>query len=140
LSGDDKTRTKYFRQPLDPHGYTHYIKVWEKLITPSGVGIMRKNLQEVFKSWIAGAENAKQKSIWTDGDTIYSYGTALATFGDNLGEAILNRTKYTRTTSAQQGALAYLLGMEFENVLELDGLPMGISSSALFNRAVALHS
>jgi hypothetical protein len=52
MSNDnDKTRTKYFRQPLDPHGYTHYIKVWEKLITPSGAGIMRKNLQEASGSF-----------------------------------------------------------------------------------------
>jgi hypothetical protein len=100
---------------------------------------MRKNLQEVFNAWTDGRQSNKQNSIWTDGDTIFSYGTALVTHGDYSGEVILNRTKYTRTTSSQQGSLGFLLKQYGFEVLEIDGLPMGTRSSTLFSKAQELH-
>lgn len=93
---------------------------------------MRKNTLQVFEAWLKGGENRKQNSIWTDGDTIYSYGTALATFGDNLNEVYLNRTKYSNTTSTHQNGLAYLLHREGYEVQEIDGLPIGTKGTQLF--------
>jgi hypothetical protein len=93
---------------------------------------MRKNTVQVFGAWLKGDENRKQNSIWTDGDTIYSYGTAIATHGDNLGEVFMNRTKYSNTTSQHQNNLAVLFPREGYEILELNGLPIGTKGDTLF--------
>ena len=89
---------------------------------------MRKNTQAVLKAWIAReAKGNKGDSISTDGNTIYSYNTAIVVrtpdyskeiaelnelgypcSQDNFVDATINRTKYSSTTSQQQNSiLAY---------------------------------
>lgn len=93
---------------------------------------MRKNTMQVYEAWLKGGENRKQNSIWTDGDTIYSYGTAIATHGDYLNEVYLNRTRYSNTTTQHQNGLAVLLNRNGYEVHELDGLPIGIKGDKFF--------
>jgi hypothetical protein len=60
-----------------------------------------------------GRERIRSRSIWTDGETVYSYGTALLTRINEEGrgdcELIFNATKYSVTTSRQQNDLRELM-------------------------------
>ena len=103
---------------------------------------MRKNTQEVFKAWTEGKAQRKQDSIWTDGQVIFSYGTWLFkhqqfTRGKSkglvkLGKYEFNNTRYSITTSIQQGGLKTLV-MTWLNgdvaydmqVREVEDVPMG---------------
>jgi hypothetical protein len=96
---------------------------------------MRKNVQEVFDAWTVGRELRKTQSIWTDGDNIFSYGTAIATFGEYVDEAVLNVTKYSPTTSNHQNALRVLMERIDYNIVEVDALPFGVTPDSLFNIA-----
>lgn len=97
---------------------------------------MRKCTLDVFSAFVRGGENRKQNSIWTDGDTIYSYGTAIATFGDYLNQVYLNRTTYSKTTTTHQNSLAMLFETRGYTVQELDRLPIGLKRSALWDAGV----
>ena len=71
---------------------------------------MRKNTVETFKAWAAGKNIKKCASIWTDGETVYSYGTAIMRRkGDTI---VLNVQKYSPTTSNHQNTLRILLEEE----------------------------
>ena len=72
---------------------------------------MRKNTVETFKAWVSGRKCKKTgrngASIWTDGETVYSYGTAIMRRkGDTIA---LNVQKYSSTTSNHQNTLRILL-------------------------------
>ena len=54
---------------------------------------------DVAKSFVSG-KSLKNKSMSTDGTTIYSYGTAIAKRMKN-GEIVVNNTSYSRTTSSK---------------------------------------
>lgn len=95
---------------------------------------MRKNLKAVIASLAKGVPNRKAESIWTNGESVWSYGTCLA-YRYN-GVWWLNRTKYSVTTSIHQGPLAcvlnapvgshyYVEGVSSPDVREVDGLPRG---------------
>ena len=86
--------------------------------------IMRKNCQRTLAAWRTGKSLRAAQSIWTDGETIFSYGTALVTGrGD---QTILNRTTYSSTTSQHQNALA----AELES-FEVEGLEQGVTAHGL---------
>lgn len=95
---------------------------------------MRKNLKAVIASLAKGQTNRKAESIWTNGESVWSYGTCLA-YRYN-GVWWLNRTKYSVTTSIHQGPLKsvlsaspgspfYVEGASSPDVREVDGLPRG---------------
>lgn len=69
---------------------------------------MRKNLSEAYAAWQERRPCRPAVSCWTDGQTLYSYDTAILTRAGD-GRIILNRTKYSATTSQQQAALSYAL-------------------------------
>ena len=100
---------------------------------------MRKGTMRVFEAWKAGKPDNRQNSIWTDGGTVYSYGTAILTHGEYLNEVALNRTTYSKTTTTHQNGLAVLVAHpqfsesphEF-NVVEVDRVPIGANSDKLF--------
>lgn len=71
---------------------------------------MRKNAVETFKAWAAGKNKKKSASIWTDGETVYSYGTAI--MRRKGGTIVLNVQKYSPTTSNHQNTLRILLEEE----------------------------
>ena len=85
---------------------------------------MRKNTLEVFEAWVQGEECKRSRSIWTNGARVYSYGTVLIDRTED-GELIFNATKYSVTTSRQQNELRYLMGENYFEALDVDGVYMG---------------
>jgi hypothetical protein len=78
---------------------------------------MRRNTEAVFIAWMA-RKPLGGRSISTDGNRIFSYQTCIVERqGD--GRVLVNRTKYSPTTSQQQSALAEAIGYG----LELRGVP-----------------
>lgn len=87
---------------------------------------MRKNCQQVVRAYKQGKAHSPSRSIWTDGRTIYSYGTALVEpMPDGQGLA-LNRTSYSTTTTIHQNALAAYFGPDV--VVTLHDVPRGTRS------------
>ena len=81
---------------------------------------MRKNTAKVLGDWLARRECRDYKSIWTNGRSIYSYGTVLVDREPD-GRVILNHTKYSVTTSQQQNQIAAYIPY----ALIVDGVPFG---------------
>jgi len=82
---------------------------------------MRKNCKQAFENWMVGSDSHPARSIWTDGETLWSYGTAIATRDDNL-EVIFNATRYSPTTTCHQNAIFRALrdaGMEIHVVTDI---------------------
>lgn len=74
----------------------------------------RKNTQQAVKAWIEGrsfrARGRNGSPIWTTGGVLYSYSQPIGKWSDADGRAaILNVTKYSVTTSCQQGGVRDLL-------------------------------
>jgi len=92
---------------------------------------MRKNTAEVFKAWIEGRTLNRHRSISTNGDHIYSYGTILVDRRPD-GTPILNETRYSVTTSRQQGDLRYLMSLHGIEPVKVDGAPIGCSDLRRF--------
>jgi len=68
---------------------------------------MRKNVENVFSSWWNARENKKNKTIHTNGQTIFSYRTPIIfRTADGI---LLDSTKYSKTTTSQQNSLRGLL-------------------------------
>jgi hypothetical protein len=80
---------------------------------------MRRNLSAVLNAWRLGKAR-KGQSCSTDGTRIYSYATCLVE-READGRVLLNRTTYSRTTTAQQRSL--LVALTY--ALEVDGVPIG---------------
>lgn len=71
---------------------------------------MRKNLKETFDSWKSSSSRKISKdSVSTDGVFIYSYSTPILRWIIPGAVAVLNETRYSKTTSSQQNGLRYLL-------------------------------
>jgi|TARA_R110000744_G_scaffold85947_1_gene167959 hypothetical protein len=71
---------------------------------------VRKNTRAVLDAWEGNKHSGKSgDSIWTDGKTIYSYGTWILTMEaiDRWphNRVLFNSTKYSPTTSAHQNAI-----------------------------------
>lgn len=64
---------------------------------------MGKTRQEVVDAFMRGDAARGGSSLWSTGDTLMSYGTCIAQW-DGKG-MIINRTKYSKTTSAQQSMI-----------------------------------
>ncbi len=98
---------------------------------------MRKNTQAAYNLWESGGRSTasvRGTSIWTDGKIIYSYGTPLLMVAPGGDVLILNVTKYSVTTSQQQGGLGFLL--RGYDVLEVSGIPQGATASKLLEAAM----
>jgi len=87
---------------------------------------MRKNTRETINTWEAGRYHRRAPSIWTDGESVYSYGTALIEpVPDTSDVYLFNDTQYSTTTRIHQNTLlAHLMGRGFEVVVAYD-VPMG---------------
>lgn len=105
---------------------------------------MKQNTIQVFRAWQRGIQNEKQDSIWTDGYDIYSYDTAIVTrvatsdrvrspLTDATDWVILNRTKYSKTTTTHQNALAVLLDQEQFKAYQVEGVSEGTQAVALWS-------
>lgn len=92
---------------------------------------MRENTREVAEAWQAGQPCRGSESIWTDGESVYSYQTCIATDDPELGR-ILNRSSYSVTTSAHQNGLAEAIGRVRRDV---EGLGLNVGPADLRERA-----
>ena len=68
---------------------------------------MRKNTEKTFKAWYEGRTCKPCASIWTDGKSIFSYGTRI--LERDGGKIIFNRTDYSKTTTVHQNGLHFLM-------------------------------
>ena len=94
----------------------------------------RKNTTQVAAAFNRGQPLKSCKAIWTDGSTIFSYGTAIMV-RLNSGRTIANRTSYSVTTSVHQNGLSYLLAQPDYTVTDI---PMGASRATLIDAAIRL--
>lgn len=96
---------------------------------------MRRNCAEALERWHNGVASPPSKqggSVWTNGETIFSYGTALVIRA--RGKVILNRTRYSVTTTIHQNALA--VALHWDQTVE--GIPRGPESAdAMWREAQA---
>jgi hypothetical protein len=90
---------------------------------------MRKNMARVIGDFMAGRSQI-EKSCSTDGQTVYSYSTAIAARTDD-GRIILNGTKYSPTTSRQQAAFRGY----FTADVTVDNVPRGATRETLLKLA-----
>lgn len=97
---------------------------------------MRKNTQQVFDAFLHKREHRKAEAIWTNGDHIWSYATALLLRLPEHGTYALNVTRYSPTTSRHQSGLRTLLRRIGATVVEVDEVPIGYRAfEILRNRA-----
>lgn len=90
---------------------------------------MRVNTRRTLEAWRKGKRLRFCDSIWTDGWSIYSYGTCLVTWLNSDDDAVIfNNTKYSMTTSIHQGALR---GALTGKIWAVDNLPRGVSALRL---------
>lgn len=64
----------------------------------------RRNIFEVFEAWQDNRPRTKG-AISTDGDTVYSYGTAIAARSHD-GRIVVNRSRHSKTTTNHQNGIA----------------------------------
>lgn len=105
---------------------------------------MRKNCQQAVRAFDNARAARPAEAIWTDGQTVFSYRTAILTVFVVEGEEgrseevyVLNRTSYSVTTTVHQNALA----AEYRGVdtlVTVDGLPTGCSRQDLIDAARAM--
>ena len=74
----------------------------------------RKNTQQAVKAWIEGrsfrARGRNGSPIWTTGGVLYSYSQPIGKWSDaQRHTAILDVSKYSVTTSCQQGGVRAIL-------------------------------
>ena len=92
---------------------------------------MRKNTRDALDRGIRGVATPPSRqggAVWTDGRTIFSYQTAIVATLPH-GSIRFNATKYSTTTSAQQGGLRHglrLIGAEY--FVSVDDVPAGSAS------------
>lgn len=90
---------------------------------------MRKNTQAVMRAWRESKSARHGQSISTDGETIYSYSTAIVT--RHNGKIIVNDTRYSVTTTQQQNSIKAELAMLGINFDTVTGIPHGARPSHL---------
>ncbi len=95
---------------------------------------MRKNAQQTMDAWHAGRSNQRAQSIWTDGISIFSYGTCLVTpvdvaVFDDVAPFIFNATRYSVTTSIHQSGIRP--DIPSRDMIVLQDVPQGVSADGL---------
>ena len=70
------------------------------------------NIKQLMAAFVKGARKGKAASVYIEGDTIYSYGRHFPLAVRTANGFLVNKDKYSVTTSKQQGYLKYeLLGL-----------------------------
>ena len=87
---------------------------------------MRKNTARVLAAWRAGKDDRRDRSVWTDGRTVYSYATAIMTRDDN-GRIVFNATKYSPTTTNHQNGIRSVVTVD----TVVSDVPRGASDTTL---------
>lgn len=99
---------------------------------------MRVNVKRVAAAWKAGRKDERERSVWTDGRAIYSYGTCIVAPLPVSGRVVLNVTKYSVTTSNKQSGLRVALAGLI--ACEVDGMRQGASEYALIEASKTLEA
>lgn len=87
---------------------------------------MRRQLEQVLEAWLESEKCRPADAIWTDGDSIFSYGTCLLTWvktGDDERAYVINGTRYSPTTTRYQNDIiadATRSGVEFVIVQDIE--------------------
>lgn len=90
---------------------------------------MRKTATQVTTAFLAGNASMKTPSLWTDGATVYSYQTAIATRAAD-GLVLVNDTRYTITTSNHQTAVKAACNFAGREYVAAPGrLPIGATAA-----------
>jgi hypothetical protein len=106
--------------------FNDFINEWDRLIIP-----FQKNTTEVYQGWHEGKKVKKSKSIWTDGTSIYSYGTALLAYEGSGESVVVNITPYSDTTTNHVVTiLRYLVDKGIE-VIPVTDMEQDVSPEAL---------
>lgn len=93
---------------------------------------MRKNTARVMTAWAAGKDDMRDRSLWTDGQSVYSYATAILAIA-NDGMPIVNVTRYSNTTTNHQNGMRYWLDLHGRVRREVTNIPRGVSDVTLAN-------
>ena len=93
---------------------------------------MRENMRKVWTAWTKGKACKAAGSVWTDGQTIYSYYTAILTRRQSDGSLHLNNTQYSRTTSDKQRSIRTLLRASETPYFVGDDMPRGIGAYGVY--------
>ncbi len=98
---------------------------------------MRVNTRKTLEAWRWSKAAKVAPSIWTDGNTIFSYGTAVAVRIEGSTSVIFNTTKYSPTTSRHQSGIGSYLRENLYDVIEVGEIHRGAGQYALEAAAVA---
>lgn len=97
---------------------------------------MRKNTRRVYEAWREFRLDTRDRSVWTNGQTVYSYGTAILTRYGLAARVGLNVTPYSVTTTAHQSGLLDLLRQDGTPVLALHDLSYNLPAAQLEEAAL----
>lgn len=80
---------------------------------------------DLCEKFACGAKSGKASNMFIDENRIFSYGTVLAQ-KTTTGHILLNKTKYSSSTSRQQGRLNYELSRVYgqDQIIEVNNVPM----------------
>lgn len=100
---------------------------------------MNSNAERVYRAFLSGTIARPASALWTDGDTLYSYETAIITrthdVTPNGPRFVVNVTSYSKTTSAHRnGCVALLKG----SYVTVDNIPKGTNGRELLEAASVL--
>lgn len=98
---------------------------------------MRANVKRVLAAFREGRRDRRDESVWTDGESIYSYRTCIVAALPS-GRLVVNVTKYSATTSNKQSDILWSLGPNV--VATVTGMRMGVTPSEVIDRANTLEA
>lgn len=80
---------------------------------------------DLCEKFVCGAIRGTASNMHINGNKIYSYGTVLAQ-RTTTGHILLNKTKYSSSTSRQQSYLNYEISRAYsdDKIIELKDVPM----------------
>lgn len=95
---------------------------------------MRKNTREAVTAFDRRESANPAESIWTDGDTLFSYRTAIATYADD-GRVIFNEAPFSPTTSEKQTGFLDYWGADNPALVKVEVHKRGATRNDLFAAA-----
>ena len=90
--------------------------------------------KNVIANFLNG-QSAKTKNLKTDGITLVSYNTAIATYLPEKNGIVVNNTKYSSSTSRIQSELKSQLEMKNLHILEINSLQFNSDRDELLETA-----
>lgn len=98
--------------------------------------------ERAVHKWLKSVDWSNDKTpMWTDGNTLYSYNTAIAYRVDDDEYYYVNRTYYTNTTCKHQNTLGRVLRVMVPDarIIYVNTLPWNVRGKDLFNEATRIN-